>query len=178
MLTTGLNIEMEQLYWNGRLEPKEDPMIHLTIRIDRYGPISCAAAVDYCGIYFVFVGKPRVEGDFLYIGQTSSAISERIDHHLNRDEEKARCWNHEKTIKGQDIFFASCRVDEDKDREKIEAALIYKLQPKCNDLHRTHYNFDSVSIAVCNNFSEFYIPEIVCVEEGSTRDPCGLICSC
>lgn len=126
----------------------------------------------------VFVGEPRVEDDFLYIGQTSSTISERIDDHLNTDEEKVRCWEHEKTIRGQDIFFASCRVDEDKDREKIEAALIYKLQPKCNDHHRTYYNFDSVSIDVCNSFSEFYIPKIVCVEEGSKRDPRGPICSC
>lgn len=150
----------------------------LDIIVDRYGQISEALSVEYPGIYFVFVGKPRGEGDFLYIGKTQNTIRERIDIHIHQDEKKMKCWKRAANGELSNLYFASCRVEVEDDRKRIEAALIYKLQPMCNDDHRKKYNFKSVSIRLRSCYRDFHIQHEFYVEKNSERTPLGQICTC
>lgn len=148
-------------------------------KIDIYecGPISYAHLAIHPGVYFVYVGEPQGEGDFLYIGRSLRSASERINDHLDNDKEKIDCWSREVELKGQGLYFAACEVTSEEDREEIEAALIFALQPRCNDKHRKKYNYRSVVININCEFSGFSIPPVE-VERDSTRNPHGNICSC
>lgn len=148
-----------------------------TINIDKCGKIHTENTVRYQGVYFIYAKNQKVKPKLLYIGQTSDPIEDRIREHM-RDEKKYKCWEQEVDSIEHNLYFASCMVGVEEQREQVEAALIYKLHPPCNKNHRKKYDFESVSIIIQSNSSHLQIPCKIEVEKGSTQEQCGKICSC
>lgn len=140
------------------------------IKIYECGPISSAQLATEPGVYFIFVGEPHGEGDFLYIGRSKCAVSKRIEDHLENDMKEADCWNRVVSLSGKSLRFAACEIISNTDRKEIEAALIYYLQPCCNDNHRKEYDGRSVEINVNCQFPGFYVPTVI-VRHNSIRRP-------
>lgn len=147
------------------------------INIDKCGKIRTHNTVRYQGVYFIYARNQEGEPKLLYIGQTSDPIEDRIREHM-RDEKKHKCWEQEVGSIEHNLYFASCMVRVEEERDQVEAALIYKLHPPCNKNHREKYDFESVSITIIGNSSHLQIPRIIEVEKGSTQNQCGKICSC
>lgn len=149
----------------------------MSINIDKFGLIHTHNTVDYQGVYFIYAKKPMGVPKLLYIGETGDPIMHRISEHM-RDKKKFECWSQEVDCINSNLYFASCEVKMDCERKKIEAALIYELQPPCNKNHRKNYDFESVSITIESNSSHLKIPSKIEVKKGSPEKQCGKICSC
>ena len=83
---------------------------------------------NYSGIYLVYrgidKGKTCSIKELIYIGE-SEDISKRISGHNKWDEWKKQLQN------GEKLYFCYAKANKE-DRQRAEAALIYKYKPVCN----------------------------------------------
>ena len=83
---------------------------------------------NYSGIYLVYRGIDEGEtceiNKLIYIGE-SEDISKRISGHNKWDEWKKQLQD------GEKLYFSYAKADKE-DRQRAEAALIYKYKPVCN----------------------------------------------
>lgn len=86
---------------------------------------------DYSGVYLVYRGVPTNDGnslickELMYIGQASD-IRSRIENHDRREDFIQRAEN------GESVFY-SCAKCNPTDLDRIENALIYRMQPPLNN---------------------------------------------
>lgn len=98
----------------------------------------------YSGVYFVYTGTWNKNENTVFLRQliyigTAESINSRLSNH-----EKINDWK--KYLKsGEDLFFSYTQVDEKK-RERVEAAYIYKHQPPANTDCKDSFNYDETAI--------------------------------
>lgn len=97
------------------------------------------------GIYFVYFGKVSEDKSYFYqeklfyIGKTENS-TERFYNH-----EKVNEWKQK--AKGKDIY-VKFAVAEEKELLRIEAALIYEIQPDGNEMCKKSFNYDSTEVEI------------------------------
>lgn len=97
------------------------------------------------GIYAVYAGKSIEEKKccirkLLYIGEAQNVVEERLtDKH-----ECYECWE-EQLKDGEKLYFCIADVYA-ADRERAEAALIYKTCPPCNEQCTQSFSYDTTTI--------------------------------
>jgi hypothetical protein len=98
---------------------------------------------DCSGIYAVCVAKPTKIGYSIerpiYIGE-----SKNVGERLTKDHEHYEDWKNELNS-GEKLYFSIADVD-DGYRERVEAALICKMQPKINQSSKESFNYDKTTI--------------------------------
>ena len=99
------------------------------------------------GIYAVYVGSPSKTDSskcnirkLVYIGESRNVVGERLTEY----HENYRCWKRQ-LQEGEKLYFGIVDIDYT-DRERAEAALIYKLKPTCNDQGTDSFNYDTTTI--------------------------------
>ena len=107
------------------------------------------------GIYLVYACSLNTEGNLssidklVYIGEAENA-KERIGN----DHEKRKCWEGE-VPKGKKLYFSFAPANKD-DRERAEAALIFKKKPNCNDQGIDSFTYDETTVKSTGSFK--FIP--------------------
>ncbi|MCX6770300.1 MAG: GIY-YIG nuclease family protein [Candidatus Micrarchaeota archaeon] len=102
---------------------------------------------EYSGVYCVYEctfdssKKTVTLNKLLYIGETADAggVRGRIANHEKLDE-----WNRYVRA-GNTLCYSSAPVG-DTDRERVEAALIFKHQPPVNSEHKDSFDYDATTI--------------------------------
>ena len=75
----------------------------------------------------------------IYIGE-SEAVRDRID----KEHERRECW--ERKLKTSEVLCFSFAPASKADRERAEAALVYKKKPICNVQGKDSFNYDKTTI--------------------------------
>jgi len=75
----------------------------------------------------------------LYIGE-----ADEIRDRIGEDHERRKCWE-DKIESGEAICFSYVLANQ-ADRERAEAALIYKKKPTCNIQGKDSFNYDSTTV--------------------------------
>lgn len=91
----------------------------------------------------------------IYIGE-----AKEVRDRIGPDHEKRRDWKDELTS-GQQLCFSFAPADKS-DRERSEAALIFKKKPVCNDTKKDTFNYDKTTIKSTGEHK--YIPNEFTVE--------------
>lgn len=97
------------------------------------------------GIYLVYVctynqNEKNVSiRKLIYIGETEK-VRERIQNH----EKKEECWD-KKLNSGEVLCFSFAPV-QSPDRERAEAALIFKHKPECNEEYVHNFPYEETSV--------------------------------
>ena len=96
------------------------------------------------GVYCVYAGTYRAETDkvslreLIYVGE-SNDVRERLSNH-----ERLKDWKrHLRT--GETLCYSVAKVNSD-DRERAEAAVIYRNKPPCNTEYVYRFPFESTTI--------------------------------
>ena len=100
--------------------------------------------------------KPTVTlKQLIYIGE-SKAVRDRI----GEEHEGRECW--EGKLKTGEVLCFSFTPASEADRERAEAALVYKKKPICNDQGKDSFNYDKTTIkstGECSNIPEEFTVE-------------------
>lgn len=96
------------------------------------------------GIYLVYTCKNIDQQTLstiklIYIGE-SDKVRERIEKHEKKNQWKS------KLLTGQELCFSFTSI-ENPDRERAEAALIFKHKPECNDEYVDNFPFDQTTVS-------------------------------
>ncbi len=91
----------------------------------------------------------------IYIGE-----AKEVRDRIGPDHEKRKDWKDELTS-GQQLCFSFAPADKS-DRERSEAALIFKKKPVCNKTKKDSFNYDKTTIKSANKHK--YISNIITVE--------------
>ena len=97
------------------------------------------------GVYCVYACKYNAHSgsvsirELLYIGESQN-IRERVEGHERWDD-----WRSELQL-GEVLCFNAALISPKSDRERAEAAMIYKHKPPCNVEYVNHFPFDTTSI--------------------------------
>ena len=161
-------------------------MKHYEVNFSGYADVSVASGTqcNYPGVYCVFLGFPSESVNLLYIGRSSKKIGDRIKNH-----NKKECWRTmAKRITGKEgmpLHYTTYENRIKKERKEIEAALIFKHQPPCNQDYRKEFpsHFRSVKVKVSCDVSILDVKmhhnyNTFTVESGETREISGKICDC
>lgn len=106
--------------------------------------IDKGALPSYSGVYFVYTAKYNQDSDkvmlnsLIYIG-TAADVNSRI-----ADHEKYNDWRRCLNI-GEELCFSCTEVD-NYNRERVEAAYIYKHQPLVNTNCKASFNYDATRV--------------------------------
>ena len=98
----------------------------------------------YSGIYLVYRGGYNKEKktftckEIIYIGQADD-INDRHKNHEKRDEFLATCGP------GEMVFYSYVKVDKN-DLDRVENALVFKMQPILNDKLKQIFPYDETTI--------------------------------
>jgi len=94
------------------------------------------------GIYLVYRGVDKDKSvslkELIYIGE-SETVQARIEKHEKNDKWKAKLQT------GEILIFSFASVTSP-DRERAEAALIFKHKPDCNDEYVNNFPFDQTTV--------------------------------
>ena len=110
------------------------------------------------GIYCVYACTYNQRGNtvsvsirkLLYIGEAED-IHMRVKKHERRED-----W--EKKLKhNEDLCFSYALKSNDEDRERIEAALINKHKPPCNDEFTENFPYDKTTIKITGKISKLQL---------------------
>lgn len=102
--------------------------------------------------------KPTVSlKQLIYIGE-SEAVRDRI----GEDHERRECW--EGKLKTGEVLCFSYASANKADRERAEAALIFKKKPTCNDQGKDSFSYEKTTIKSTGKAHE-YIPDEFTVEK-------------
>ena len=96
---------------------------------------------EEAGIYCVYRADSNILKELLYIGQTDN-IKERFSSHEHYDD-----W--EKHLIGNErlVFSYASVLDED-ERKRLEAALIFRIKPVCNEQDTKSFGYDTTEITI------------------------------
>ncbi len=99
---------------------------------------------DESGIYLVYCCRKTESGvlirRLIYIGE-SEGVQGRIDGH----EKKTNCWN--KQLQKGEVLCYSFAPASNPDRERAEAALIFRHKPVCNDEFVDSFPFEQTTVS-------------------------------
>jgi hypothetical protein len=118
-----------------------------TIALDFQGywrEINQGGIPNNSGIYLVYrcvfnqSGQTVTLNKLIYIGE-SEEVKDRIENH-----EKKPIWQ-KKLQQGEQLCFSFAPIT-NSDRERAEAALIFKHKPECNEEYTTNFPFDTATI--------------------------------
>ena len=105
--------------------------------------VNSSSVPNNSGIYLVYCCSKTENGisirKLIYIGE-SNKVRERIEGHEKKDE----CWN-KKLQSGEVLCYSFAPID-NPDRERTEAALIFKYKPECNDEFVDNFPFDQTTV--------------------------------
>ena len=116
----------------------------------------------FSGIYCVytcnsFLGKKVVGIELIYIGQSGDSIRDRIIDH-----EKWQDWRLCLGV-GEELRFSCTRIENEPDRERAEAALIFQHKPQENDHYKDSFPFPDTMVQITGRHrkltSEFTVSE-------------------
>lgn len=116
---------------------------------------------DFCGIYFVYRGtfiphlKSVTLSELLYIGEAED-INKRLVNHEKRNDFLSKLQRDENLF----YSFADTNFLSENERLRVEAALIYELQPPLNIKSMVPFEYDHTIVRVTGN-SHAYIPTII-----------------
>ena len=117
-------------------------------KIDGYWREANASRLpSHSGVYFVYKCIQNPDRtlsirQLLYIGESEN-VNMRIANH-----EKLGDWRHCLKPK-EELCFSTCPIDSS-DRERIEAAYIFKHQPPCNTDSKCSFNYDCTTVNSTN----------------------------
>jgi len=129
-----------------------------------YRDVNRKSVPNTSGVYLVYrcvynkevKPKPTVTlKQLIYIGE-SEAVRDRI----GEEHEGRECWEG-KLETGEVLCFSFAPASE-ADRERAEAALVYKKKPICNDQGKDSFNYDKTTIkstGTCWNIPEEFTVE-------------------
>ena len=99
------------------------------------------ALPEYPGIYGVFVSSFGLLIDrVIYIGRAAN-INERFKSHHDWDSWREELGDNDR------LMINAAKLEAGPDQIRVEAALIYKLQPTCNNTGKANFQFSSTRIA-------------------------------
>lgn len=95
------------------------------------------------GIYLVYRCTKTETGvsikDLIYIGESDN-VQERISGH----EKKSKCWN--KKLKSGEVLCYSFAPIAGSDKDRAEAALIFKHKPSCNEEYVDNFPYEQTTV--------------------------------
>jgi hypothetical protein len=92
---------------------------------------------DGSGIYVVYRGNSEKLIELLYIGR-----SNEIDARPGPNHENYQDW-HNQLKSGEILYFSFADTDNE---ERAEAALIFKVQPRCNSLGKSGFHYQETTV--------------------------------
>lgn len=125
-------------------------------KIDGYWrEINASGLPSHSGVYFVYRSTYNPDKktvslhQLLYIGEGKN-VNERVADHEKLDDWKSHL------KRGEELCFSTCPVVSS-DRERVEAAYIYKHKPPCNTDCTQSFNYDRTTVASTNRTSHLFI---------------------
>ena len=100
---------------------------------------------DKSGIYVVYTCKHNKEAKtvslkkLVYIGEAGD-----VRKRITEEHEKRECWEGE--LESGEVLCFSFAPASKADRERAEAALIFKKKPKCNDQGKDSFTYDETTV--------------------------------
>ena len=118
----------------------------IELKFDGYWrEINSSGIPNNSGIYLVYCCKYNATAKavsikkLIYIGE-SGKVKDRISGH----KKKSECWNGK--LQSGEVLCYSFAPIASPDRERAEAALIFKHKPTCNDEYKDNFPFDETTI--------------------------------
>jgi hypothetical protein len=109
---------------------------------------------DCAGVYVVYAGKRTSKGhcelrNILYIGRSGD-----VDERPSSKHHKYRSW-HGQLEENEILYFSFANTDDEK---RAEAALIYKIQPVCNDSGKKGFHYSATTITTSGKNTDLEKP--------------------
>jgi hypothetical protein len=103
---------------------------------------------DCSGIYVVYAGRPTLDGycelrKLLYIGRSGDVAERPSSSHHKYKEWHDYLAKDKNGNKNEILYFSFANTDDEK---RAEAALIYKIQPACNDTGKKGFHYQETTI--------------------------------
>lgn len=116
----------------------------IELNFDGYWPESRIKGIpNNSGVYLVYrctESEKKVSiKKLIYIGESNKVQARIVDH-----EKKAECWD--KKLQSSEVLCFSFVPIDNSDRGRVEAALIFKHKPDCNDKYVDDFPFDQTTV--------------------------------
>lgn len=113
---------------------------------------------DYAGLYFVYRTYKGADGKWkidnteapVYIGKAEDSVRSRMKEHEN--DMDITFWFNDYCNEGDELYICTAPVDVD-DLADVEAALIYRIQPKANVVNKESYNGGNLHVIINDNYT-------------------------
>lgn len=103
------------------------------------------------GIYCIYIGKPSGENqvhlkNLIYIGKSNN-IYNRLETH-NKIEEFRK-----KLRRDERLYISFAEVEDDDNRSRIEAVLIFYYKPVCNTVNKQTFDYSDTSVSLSGDIN-------------------------